>query len=405
MPVLKNISRLYTCRDEGLQKEVFPVENATLAWIDDTIVWSGKERDLPAEYLNESSMDAEGGVVVPGFIDCHTHLAFGGWRADEFEMRVKGKSYLEIAKEGGGILSTVKATRQATEVELFVKCLRFLEKIKQSGVTSIECKSGYGLTVNDELKTLRVYQRLKEVSECNIKTTFLGAHSFPPEYRGKHRAYIDLIINEMLPKVAKENLADFCDVFVEESAFSLSEAREILEAGKTFGLIPKLHANQLSTGGGAELAAEVGAISADHLEHVSDTGIRKMAEAGVVAVNLPLASLYTQQPFLNCRPLIDAGIPVAIATDFNPGSAPSYDIHLAMLLSCMHGRLTPDECLKAVTINAAKAIGIDKDHGSLESGKKADFLVLHIPDFNFWIYHYNGSKITAIVLKGKRIHP
>lgn len=405
MPVLKNIAKLYTCRDDGSQKDIFPIEKAALAWNDGIIRWTGKENDLPDEFSHEEFQDAEGGIVVPGFVDCHTHLAFGGWRSEEFEMRLKGKSYLQIAKEGGGILSTVKATREATEDELLNKSLLFLERMKRFGVTCIECKSGYGLTVQDELKQLHVYRRLKEISECTIKTTFLGAHTFPPEYTTNRRGYINLIINDMLPQVAKENLADFCDVFVEESAFTPAEAREILEAGKKFGLIPKLHADQITASGGAELAAETGAISADHLEQVSETGIQRMAEAGVIAVSLPIASLYTQQPFLDCRQLIEAGVPVAVATDFNPGSAPSYDIHLAMLLGCNHGRLTPDECLKAVTIYAAKAIGADKELGSLESGKKADFLVLDVPDVSFWIYHHNGADFRYIFLKGEQIHP
>ena len=374
-----------------------------MAWIADRIVWVGKEEDIPEEFANEKMIDAGGSIVLPGLIDCHTHLAFGGWRSDEFDMRLKGKSYLEIAESGGGILSTVAATRQASEDELFEKSLKLLTEISHSGVTTIECKSGYGLTLEDELKILRVYKRLQEVSAVRILSTFLGAHTIPAEFINDRKRYIDLVIREMIPAVSDQKLATFCDVFVEKSAFTIEEAGQILRAGLDYGLKPKLHADQLSSGGGAELAAETGAVSADHLEQISDIGIQKMAESNVVGVTLPTASLYTQQPYLNCRKLIDGGVDVAIATDFNPGSAPTFDLELAMLLSCNHGRLTPAECLKGVTINAAKALGLQNDTGSLEPGKKADFILLDAPDINFWIYHYKGSHIKSIFINGKEV--
>jgi len=404
MPVLKNISILYTCRDEGGQSEVHPVENAAITWTDDTIEWIGKESELPEKYRSEKSYDAGGKMVIPGLVDCHTHLCFGGWRPDEFEMRIQGRSYLDIAKAGGGILSTVKVTREASEDELFDKAAGLLNEIHRQGVTAIECKSGYGLSLDDELKQLRVYKRLKEKSPIHIVTTFLGAHTFPPEYKENRQGYISLIINEMIPAVAEENLAEFCDVFVEESAFTIEEARTIFEAGKKHGLTPKLHADQLSSGGGAELATEVGAVSADHLEQISDEGIRQMAEKGVVGVTLPLASLYTQQPYLNCRPLVEDGVEVAIATDFNPGSAPSFDLSLAMMLTCNHGRLTPAEVLKGATIYAAKAINRNQTLGSIELGKSADFLVIDAENVNEWMYHYKGARMTTGFLKGKQIH-
>jgi len=404
MPVLKNISILYTCRDEGGQSEVHPVENAAITWTDDTIEWIGRELELPEKYRSEKSYDASGKMVIPGLVDCHTHLCFGGWRPDEFEMRIQGRSYLDIAKAGGGILSTVKVTREASEDELFDKAAGLLNEIHRQGVTAIECKSGYGLSLDDELKQLRVYKRLKEESPLHIVTTFLGAHTFPPEYKENRQGYIDLIIKEMIPAVAEENLAEFCDVFVEESAFTIEEARTIFEAGKKHGLTPKLHADQLSSGGGAELATEVGAVSADHLEQISDEGIRQMAEKGVVGVTLPLASLYTQQPYLNCRPLVEDGVEVAIATDFNPGSAPTFDLPLAMMLTCNHGRLTPAEVLKGATIYAAKSINRNQTLGSIEPGKSADFLVIDAENVNEWMYHYKGARMTTGFLKGKQIH-
>ena len=401
MHVLKNISTLYTCRREGLQKNVHPIQNAAVVWAEGKFKWVGKEEGLPEEYHSAEVVDAKGNMVVPGLVDCHTHLCFGGWRPDEFEMRIRGKSYLEIAKAGGGILSTVKQTRAATFEELYEKSASLLKKIMARGVTTIECKSGYGLALQDEIKQLRVYKKLQEHFPVEIKITFLGAHIIPPEFKSNRNGYIGLILNEMIPAVAEENLADFCDVFVEESAFTVEEAQKILETGKKYGLTPKLHADQLSDGGGAELAAEVGAISADHLEQVSDEGLKKMAEHGVTGVTLPLASLYTQQPYLDCRRLVEAGVPVAVATDFNPGSAPSFDLPLAMMLTCNHGRLTPAETLKAATICAAQAIGMENVVGSVEPGKKADFLIINSPDINFWMYHFGGSEIERIYIKGE----
>ena len=403
MPLLKNISILYTCRPDGGQASVHPVKNAALAWSGENIEWAGSESDLPEKYQQDEIVDAEGAVVVPGFIDCHTHLCFGGWRSDEFEMRVQGESYLDIAKAGGGILSTVKATRKATEDELFEKASELLQKISKMGVTTIECKSGYGLSIEDELKQLRVYKHLKKESKLTIVPTFLGAHTLPPEFKNNRVAYIDLVVNEMIPAVANENLADFCDVFVEDAAFTIEEARQILETGKQHGLQPKLHADQLTSGGGAELAAEVQAVSADHLEQISEIGIQKIAETGVVGVTLPIASLYTQQPYLNCRRLVDGGVEVAVATDFNPGSAPSFDLQLAMMLTCNHGRLTPSESLKAGTYSAAKALNLHDKTGSLEKGKQADFVLLDVPDINFWLYHFNRSAVKSCYVKGERL--
>lgn len=400
MPLLKNISYLATCRDTGDQADIHPVKNATIVWKDDTIEWVGKEEAIPGEYANLKTFDAEGKMVIPGLVDCHTHLAFGGWRPDEFAMRVRGENYLDIAKSGGGILSTVKATRQATEDELYEKASGFLKEMAELGITTVECKSGYGLSVEHELKTLRVYRRLAEDQPMHIVPTFLGAHTVPPEYKVDREGYIDLVIKEMIPAVAEQELAEFCDIFTEESAFTIDESRRILTAAKAAGLTPKLHADQLTSCGGAELAAEVEAASADHLERISDEGIRQMAEAGVVGVTLPLASLYTQEAPLNCRKLVEGGVEVAVATDFNPGSAPTYDLPLAMMLTCNQGRLSPAEVLKGATIYAAKAIRRDHKVGSIEKGKSADFAIIDAPDPNFWMYHYKGANCLGSFIKG-----
>lgn len=403
MPALKNISYLATCKDEGGQGDIHPIKNAAIAWRNGIIKWMGQETDLPDEFRDERTFNADGKMVIPGLIDCHTHLAFGGWRPDEFAMRVKGISYLEIAEAGGGILSTVEATRRATEEDLYEKASGFLDEMTKLGVTTVECKSGYGLSVEDELKTLRVYRRLAEDQPMHIVSTFLGAHTIPPEYNNDRDGYIDLVIEEMVPAVAEQNLADFCDIFAEESAFTIEESRRILTAAKKAGLTPKLHADQLTSCGGAELAAEVKAASADHLEKISDAGINAMAEAGVVGVTLPLASLYTQEKPVNCRKLIEGGIEVAVATDFNPGSSPSFELPLAMMLTCNQGRLSPDEVLKGATIYAAKAIHRDEKVGSIEKGKSADFAIINAPDPNFWMYHYCGAKCVGSFIEGEKI--
>ncbi|TYP93805.1 imidazolonepropionase [Fodinibius salinus] len=403
MPVLKNIGYLATCKDKGEQDDIHTIGQAAIAWEGDTIKWVGEEASIPDQYVRGKIYDANGKMVIPGLVDCHTHLAFGGWRPDEFEMRVRGESYLDIAQAGGGILSTVKATREATENELFEKASGFLEEIAKQGVTAVECKSGYGLSLKHELKTLRVYKRLEEESPLHIAPTFLGAHTIPPEYKENREAYIELLIDEMIPAVAESELADFCDIFTEESAFNIEESRKILLAAKVAGLIPKLHADQLTSCGGAELAAEVEAASADHLEKVSEQGIKDMAKAGVVGVTLPLASLYTQEEPLNCRKLVDGGVDVAVATDFNPGSAPTYDLPLAMMLTCNQGRLTPAEALKGATVYAAKAIKRNHKIGSIEPGKSADFAVIDAPDPNFWMYHYKGANCVTSYVSGQKI--
>lgn len=403
MPKLINIGYLATCPDKGSQNEIHPIRNAAVVWKDDKFVWVGKENELPSEYENEKIYDAGDGMVTPGLVDCHTHLAFGGWRSDEFEMRLKGKSYLEIAKAGGGILSTVKATRSATSDELFEKASGFLTRMTKLGITAVECKSGYGLSVEEELKILGVYKRLSEEQPVHIISTFLGAHTFPPEYSEDRQGYIDLLVDEMIPAVAELELAEFCDIFVEDSAFSVEEARRILVTAQAAGMVPKLHADQLTSCGGAELAAELEAVSADHLEKISDEGILAMAEAGVIGVTLPLASLYTQEEPLNCRKLVDAGVEVAVATDFNPGSAPSYDLPMAMMLACNRGRLTPAEALKGATIYAAKAIHKQRNIGSVEPGKSADLAVFDAPDPNFWMYHFRPGYCREVFLKGEKL--
>jgi len=403
MPVLKNIGVLYTCKSQGLQQDIHPIKEAAIAWSGNTIDWVGHENELPDQYNFKDVYDADGKMVIPGLIDCHTHLAFGGWRADEYKMRVLGEPYIEIAKAGGGILSTMKHTREADSDELIQKCMLHLNEIKKLGITTIECKSGYGLTAEDEYKLLHVYRELDAMQPLDIISTFLGAHTIPPEFKNNRRGYIDSIIHEMIPHISEQELATFCDIFVEETAFQVSEAREILQAGIKYGLIPKLHADQLSSGGGAELAAEVGAVSADHLEYISDGGIEAIKKSGTVAVSLPLASFYLRQQPIPARRLIEAGVPVAVSTDFNPGSAPSYHLPYAMTLACILQYMSPAEVLKGSTIIAAKALQLEHSIGSLEVGKNADFAVIDSPTVNHWLYQFRTNACFSTWKDGRQI--
>jgi imidazolonepropionase len=297
----------------------------------------------------------------------------------------------------------MRHTRAASEDELLAKAAGALDEMARLGVTTVECKSGYGLDRESELKLLRVYRRLAERGPARIVPTFLGAHVVPPEYRDRRDAYLRLLVDELIPAVAAEGLAACCDVFVEDSAFTIAEARLVLEAGRAAGLAAKLHADQLTNCGGAELAAELGAWSADHLEHVSGEGVLRMAERGVVAVSLPLATLYLAQPPMPARRLMDAGVAVAVATDFNPGSAPSYHLPLAMTLACTLQRMTPAEALKGATLYAARAVGLEARVGSLEAGKAADFAVIDAPDVNHWLYHHRPNACVRTVAGGRTV--
>lgn len=400
---MRRIGTLATCAAEGGQGDIHPITNAALAWRDGRIAWVGPDADLPPEYADEvpTNIGSRTPLVIPGLIDCHTHLAFGGWRANEFVERIQGRTYQEIAAAGGGIASTVEQTHAISSEALADKCTRFLREMLTLGVTTVECKSGYGLTLEEELRLLRVYRDLAAVGPQRIVATLLGAHTVPPNMRGRREAYVDIVVNEMIPAVARERLATCCDVFVERGAFTIEEARRILRAARAAGLAAKLHADQLSDGGGAALAADVHAISADHLEHASDAGIAAMARAGVVAVSLPLATMYLRQTPMPARRFIEAGVPVAVATDFNPGSAPSYHLPLALTLACTLQRMTPAEALKGATIYAARAVGVEAEVGSLEPGKRAEFLVLDAPSVDHWLYNFRPNARTAIAAENE----
>ena len=343
-------------------------------------------------------IDAGGRLVTPGLVDAHTHLIFGGWRQNELALKLHGVSYLEILARGGGILSTVKATRQASEEELFDKAGEALAEMLSFGVTTAEAKSGYGLDLETELKQLRVIRRLQMAQPVDLAATFLGAHALPPEYKEDREGYLRLLCEEVIPKVAEEGLAEFCDVFCETGVFTAEESRRILEAGKRYGLRPKIHADEIDAIGGSQLTREVGAISAEHLIVCPPDGIRAMAEAGTVACCLPATSFYLGSTYAPVRDMISAGVPVALATDFNPGSCPSLNIQFVMNLGCLRYRMTPEEVLTAVTLNAAAAIGRADRIGSLEKGKQADLVIWEAPDLDYICYRM-GSNLAETVIK------
>ena len=355
------------------------IENGAVVISADRIKWVGAEKELPDEFAGIQGKNLEGRLVTPALIDCHTHLVYGGSRAAEFELRLNGASYEEISRNGGGILSTVTATRNASEDELLAQSIPRLDAFLAEGVATIEIKSGYGLDIETEIKMLRVARQLGKDRSVRVKTSFLGAHAIPPEFSGRADAYIDFVCEEVLPAVHYENLADAVDGFCENIAFSPKQISRIFEKAKSFGLPVKLHAEQLSNLGGATLAAKYDALSADHLEFLDQTGVEVMGESGTVAVLLP-GAFYTlretQLPPLDS--LRKAEVPIAIATDCNPGSSPLTSILLCMNMSCTLFRMTPEEALCGVTIVAAQALGIGDEVGTIEVGKKAEFAVWNV---------------------------
>jgi imidazolonepropionase len=400
MTVLRNISQLATCPAESAQQDAGLIDQAALVFEGNRILWVGREASLPAEYAEHKSVDCKDRLVIPGLIDCHTHLCFGGWRGDEFEMRLQGHSYQEIAAAGGGIRSTVKATRSDPPELLLDKALNSLAEILELGVTTLECKSGYGLELDTELKQLEIYRQLNAMQAVELVPTFLGAHMIPDEYQKNREDYIHLLCENLIPAVGNKKLAQFCDVFVEKGAFSIAEARAILETARQAGMGLKIHADQLSSGGGAQLAASLAAVSAEHLEYADKEGIRALAESGTVAVSLPLASLYLRERYLPAREMLEAGVRVAVATDFNPGSAPSYHLPLAMTLACVNQQMTPQEVLMGATTIAARAISAEHRIGSLQPGYEVDIAIMDSPTVNHWLYHFRANACCDVVKSG-----
>jgi len=380
-------------------------ENAALAINDGKIVWIGKAADLPEYDANTVKViDGQGKWLTPGLVDCHTHLVYGGNRANEFEMRLQGKSYQEIANAGGGIVSTVSATRKASEAELFAAALPRLTALHQQGVTSIEIKSGYGLDTENEVKMLKVASQLAEVLPVTIKRTFLGAHALPLEYKDKPDEYVDLVCHEMLPQVAKENLADAVDVFCEGIGFSLKQTERVFVAAKNHGLPVKIHAEQLSNLGGSELAAKYNALSSDHIEFLDETGIKAMKEADMVAVLLPGAFYFLRETQLPPMELLRKHqVPMAIATDSNPGSSPISNIQLMLNMGCTLFRLTPAEALAGVTCFGAKALGLSNQKGQLAVGFDADIAMWNIEQPAELCYQFGVNPLNELFIAGKKV--
>ena len=348
-----------------------------------------------------TTVDAQGKVVLPGFVDPHTHLVFAGSRADEFEMRLSGATYQEIASRGGGILSTMRATRAASEEELVALGRARLNGMLAHGTTTVEAKSGYGLSVEDELKCLRAAHRLSATHGVDLVPTFLGAHAVPPEFGNDPDGYVGLVIEEMLPAVIDEDLAEFCDVFCDIGAFTLDQSRAVLLAGREAGFDAKIHADELSDQGGARLAAEMEAISADHLLRASDDGLRAIAAAGTIAVLLPATALFLSVPYANARRMIELNVPVAIGTDFNPGTSPTYSMPMAVALACLGMKMTPAEAVVGATINAAHAIGVAEEVGSLEVGKAADVIIMDMDDYRQLPVIFGVNPVRIVIKRGR----
>lgn len=411
---IKHASQLVTLankvpgtRIKDAMNELSIIENGSI-WLENGIIQAVgtteqlealyKEREIEAEII-----DATGHLITPGLVDPHTHVAFGGSREREFEMRLEGATYMQIMNAGGGIHATTKMTREATEDALVDQTSKRLDSFLAHGVTTIEGKSGYGLDLETELKQLRVMKRLQEEHPVDIVPTFMGAHAVPTEYKGREEEYVDLIINEMLPVVAKEKLAKFNDVFCEVGVFTPEQSERILEAGKSLGLIPKIHADEIEPYEGAELAARIGAISAEHLLKASSTGIQAMAEQGVIACLLPATALYLRETAAQGRVMIDAGVPVAISTDCNPGSSPTTSMPLVMNLACISMRLTPAESLCAATYNAACAIQMEDKVGSLEVGKQADVVLWNVQSYQQLQYLFGVNHVKTVWKKGVKV--
>jgi imidazolonepropionase len=384
------------------------VEDAAIACSEDKIVFVGPEKDFhqavemrPAGRI----IDAKGGTVLPGFVDAHTHLPFAGWREQEFDERLRGATYSEIAARGGGILSTVARTRTASFEELTELVRARLDDLLRLGTTTVEAKSGYGLSYEDELKQLAALRDASAGHPVQVVPTFLGAHTVPGEYKQRRGEYIELLTARVLPEVARQGLARYADAFVDAAAFTVDEARLVLSAAKEHGLGVRLHADQLADDGGAMLAAELGAASADHLEYASAGGIEALARAGTCGVLLPAATFFLM---MDTRPpgrrLIEAGVPVVVATDFNPGSCPADSMSAALWFACLNGRLTVDEAICAATLNAAHSLGMADETGSLEAGKKADLVIHDIPNRYHLVYRFGEPRVSKVIADGAVVY-
>ena len=410
--IIKNASALVTCSGFMAKKGremselgiiadgAVVIEQGRISRVGTTTNIMADLKALGQDLSQFETIDASGKAVLPGFIDSHTHLVFGGYRAEEYAWRLKGDSYMDILQRGGGILSTVAATRSASREELTDAGLKRLDSMLAFGVTTVEGKSGYGLDRATEVKQLEVMADLNRLHPLDVVPTFMGAHAVLPEYKGRENDYIDFLLKEVVPEVVSRRLAEFCDVFCEKNVFSLKQSRRLLTNAVESGLKSKLHADEIVQLGGAELAAEIGAVSADHLLHASDEGLSAMAQAGVVATLLPATAFSLREPYARGRLMIDAGGAVALATDFNPGSCFSESIPLVAALAALYMNLSPEEIVTALTINAAAALDRAQVIGSLDPGKQGDVIILENPSYRFIPYHLGVSTVEKVIKGG-----
>ena len=408
--ILKNIGKLVTMQGSSSfrvkveMNKINIIENAYIAVKNGKILAIGVGDEFGNLCEDDTKIhDAEGLLVTPGLIDSHTHLIHGGSRENEFSMKLNGVPYIEILNNGGGILSTVKATKEASEEELYKKAKKSLDRMLEFGVTTVEEKSGYGLELNTEIKQLEVARALDKNHPVDLVHTFLGAHAVPEEYKENHKAYIDILVDVMMPKIKDMGLAEFCDVFCEEGVFTIEESEYILQKAKEMGYKLKIHADEIESLGGAELAAKLGCVSADHLMAASDEGIKMMAENNVVANILPATSFNLNKNYADCRKMIDMGAIVSLSSDYNPGSCPSENLQLVMQLGCLHLKMTPNEVLTAVTINAAYAIDRADKIGSIEVGKNADFVVFDARNVEYLMYHFGINHTKKVYKNGNLV--
>lgn len=410
LTLLTNIKELLQVRATPISKvsgaemaELPTIKNAYLLIENDIIKDFGSMDQLP-EIKPDKKIDCTGRIVLPTWCDSHTHLVYAGNREQEFVDRINGLSYEEIANRGGGILNSAKKLNETSEEEIYNQSKVRLEEVMQQGTGAIEIKSGYGLTVEGEIKMLRVIQRLKKEYPVAIKATFLGAHAFPTEYKENHTAYIDLIINEMLPKIAEEKLADYIDAFLETGYFSVEETERIMEAGQKYGLRSKIHVNQFTAINGIEACVKHNALSVDHLEIVTDEDIEILKNTETMPVALPSCSYFISIPYTPARRMMNAGLPLALATDFNPGTTPSGNMNFVVATACIKMKMTPEEAINAATINGAYAMGLSETHGSISIGKQASIIITkQIPSFYQLPYAFGSNLIEDVIIRGKLI--
>ncbi|OPJ56506.1 imidazolonepropionase [Alkalithermobacter paradoxus] len=407
--IIKNIGNLITMRGENKPRVKESMKDIEIIKDGYVAIKDGKILDL-GKGLNEDLIgndtqvhDAKGLTVTPGLIDAHTHLVHGGSRENEFSLKISGVPYLDILKNGGGILSTVRATKSASFDELYNKAKKSLNTMLSYGTTTVEAKSGYGLDIDTEIKQLEVAKKLNEDHPVDIVSTFMGAHAIPTEYKGNPEEYVNIVINEMMPRVKELDLAEFCDVFCEDAVFTVDQTRRILNSAKELGFKVKLHADEIVSLGGAELSAELKAISADHLMAASEQGMREMAQNNVIANLLPGTSFSLMKNYADARKMIELGVPVSLSTDYNPGSCPTENIQFIMQLGSLGLKMTPSEVLTAVTINAAFAIDKADQIGSLDIGKKADLVIFDAPNIEYIIYHFGINHVDRVYKEGKLV--